>query len=586
MQTSFPSKKIIVADVPEVAAFKAEFIYNFFTKDERSNDSGIAPNYSIIKSAESLTEKYTEDLDFNRFVPRYVNLTWKPVTAGNRTDLIAISVEKNFSKIHKEQDFSSGDYSPVFFQDTGLDGKLKFYVSKALEHLDTAQNTNNSPLDYARRLNTQTDPNVSSEFLTTVLSRTDKLGISFSGQSQEDLLEELKQVKFNVKLNNKLIAKTLKTLKEDVVTPFVDEISPIISKAITVETNAQSVRNSAVFDADDYEFEIRDYVTLKPIDAANYDSVVQTIGYVIERFELLPNGTSKTLKPIFIENPQVATCVDTQVKYGGIYVYNISSIAYVENQVRELNDGEVFAVGFLVSSQPSLGLRVECTEMVPPPSPADFNVFWDQKQQCSRLSWSFPPNRQRDIKKFQVFRRGSIRDPFELIKMYDFDDSEIKSPYYETPDPILVETNKNPKTIFYDLEFKKESKFIYSVCSVDAHGLSSGYSVQYEVSFDRFNNKLVKKIISLSGAPKAYPNAFLNVDTFVDSIKDENHNRLKIVFNPEFLKVLDGKENDVGLLKTNSSDRYKLQIINTELQKQEIIEIQLENRTSNILDKK
>ena len=74
-----------------------------------------------------------------------------------------------------------------------------------------------------------------------------------------------------------------------------------------------------------------------------------------------------------------------------------------------------------------------------------------------------------------------------------------------------------PMRSFRDFEFDKNKKFIYALACVDAHGLTSNYSVQMEISFNRRENKLVRKLISRSGAPKPYPNAYLNRDLFIDS---------------------------------------------------------------------
>ena len=85
----------------------------------------------------------------------------------------------------------------------------------------------------------------------------------------------------------------------------------------------------------------------------------------------------------------------------------------------------------------------------------------------------------------------------------------------------------------------------------------------------------------MSGAPKAYPNAFIAMDTFVDTIKTEGHKKLKVYFDPEFIKVVDAKKNDIQLLKTNvDQSAYYLQILNLDLQKQHILTINLEDRTT------
>ena len=67
-----------------------------------------------------------------------------------------------------------------------------------------------------------------------------------------------------------------------------------------------------------------------------------------------------------------------------------------------------------------------------------------------------------------------------------------------------------PKVFFNDVRFDRQSKFIYAIAAVDAHGLTSGYSAQTEVGFDRNSNSLTLATISRAGAPKQYPNFFID----------------------------------------------------------------------------
>jgi hypothetical protein len=209
--------------------------------------------------------------------------------------------------------------------------------------------------------------------------------------------------------------------------------------------------------------------------------------------------------------------------------------------------------------------------------------------------WSLPcPNTQRDVKKFQVFRRRprratgpagnttrtftAIEGPFELIKEFDFDDSIVRTANTETPSPILVERVNDVVGNYLDLDFNRDSSAIYAVCAVDAHSLSSNYSVQFEVSFDRFKNRIVKKLISQSGAPKSYPNLYLNEDAFQDTIRDSGHSRVRIFFDPEVLALKDADGNDLRLIATvDEGAEYRIQLINTDLQDQEVVEISVED---------
>jgi hypothetical protein len=138
-----------------------------------------------------------------------------------------------------------------------------------------------------------------------------------------------------------------------------------------------------------------------------------------------------------------------------------------------------------------------------------------------------------------------------------------------------------------DLDFKADpetltvSKFIYAITSVDAHGLISNYSSQFEVTFDFLKNQLVKKIISNSGAPRAYPNMYLMTDTFKDVIKTSGgfSKKMKIYFMPDYLK-LGNQQNGIiqKMVETKQSDSfYKIQFINLQNQKSDSIKIKIDD---------
>ena len=124
------------------------------------------------------------------------------------------------------------------------------------------------------------------------------------------------------------------------------------------------------------------------------------------------------------------------------------------------------------------------------------------------------------------------------------------------------------------------SKYIYAVASIDARGLTSGYSAQFEVSYDRFKNKTITKYISSSGAPKPYPNINLQLDAFPDVIKDTGHKSMEIYFDPEYLKVSKNNE-DLNIIRKSGNsgeNKYKIQIINTDLQKSKLFEFSISEK--------
>jgi hypothetical protein len=163
------------------------------------------------------------------------------------------------------------------------------------------------------------------------------------------------------------------------------------------------------------------------------------------------------------------------------------------------------------------------------------------------MTWQLPVGTQRDVKYYQIFRRKSIQQAFTCIGMLDFDNSEIKSPMRENVRLDKIIKLDRHTTNFEDLDFKKTSEFIYAVAAVDAHGLTSGYSAQIKVRFIMSENRLDLTTISPEGAPKQYPNWFVDPDedrnTFInsltqDSIKTSGFNKLRIYFDPDAMTYI------------------------------------------------
>ena len=588
MSKSLPSKKISVVNAPEVYDFKAQFNYDFFVPDERTNDSGqTAPQFITKRPSEAFDSSFVASKNFQDKVPRYVKLTWRPVIGQNDYIAINTSIANNFDKIHNEQNFSLSDYSNIDFQDTGADQRLSFFVRRALEEVQRgfAPTTNpESPLDVARTLNSLTTSRLRGSFLASILTNLKDLGVTFvTKQNRESIVAKLtsqiKNSKTRFQFNNRVISKILASATENPVGLFEDEAVRLMDEANQREARSVASDNASVLTDNEYDLEVMEYIGIRPIDAiANFNSTVEPVGYIIDKQELLDNGTLVDRSPVIVENPLASTTVDFKIKYGGKYYYRIRSVVYVEVASQDIETGSIVAISFLVCSQDSAQKVVECVEFVPPPPPSDFNIAWDYANTAARITWAFPPNSQRDIKYFQLFRRTSIDEPFELIKEYDFDDSVIRTVRTEQPDRPLVERLNSPKTYYLDNEFGKDSKFIYALCSIDAHGMSSNYSMQLEVGFDRYKNKITKSLTSVAGAPKAYPNMYLNRDTFVDTIRDSGHKRVHILFNPEYLQVFNADGRDLKFLKTGPDAVYKLSLINVDLESQKTVSINLKDK--------
>ncbi len=588
MSKSLPSKKVAIVNAPEVSDFQAKFDYNFFVPDEKVNDTGqIASKFLIKKPAEEFDSSYVTSRNFQAKVPRFVKLDWRPVIGKSDYLAVRTSIMDNMSKIHNEQNFNLNDFTNIDLQDTSVDQRLNFYVRRALEEVQKGYAPPRQPetsLDIAKTLNSLSPETIRGSFLASILTNLKSLGVTFvTKQNRESiaktLTSQIRDNKSRFVLNNRLIRNIMESATENPVGIFEDEAQELLSVAEQIQNRATDGETSSLLTDREYDLEVVEYVGIRNIDSpAAFNSTVQPVGYIIEKQELLANGKLIDRNTIVVENPLASTTIDLRVKYGSTYFYKIKSVVFVEVQAQDFETNNIVAISFLICSQQSSSREVFCDESVPPPPPSDFNIGWDYLNTAARITWSFPTNSQRDIKYFQLFRRRSINQPFELIKQYDFDDSVLRTAWVETPDPALVEMLKSPKTYFLDTEFGKDSRFIYALCCVDAHGMSSNYSMQLEVSFDRFKNKIMKRLISVAGAPKAYPNMYLNQDTFVDTIKDSGHTEMQVIFNPEYISVVDSSANDLRLIRSSEDSFYKISLINIDLQKQQSVDITISDK--------
>ena len=168
---------------------------------------------------------------------------------------------------------------------------------------------------------------------------------------------------------------------------------------------------------------------------------------------------------------------------------------------------------------------------------------------------------------------------FLLIKEFDFNDAALRYPSREIADEGVSERLEYPITWFYDMEFERTSDFIYSIAAIDAHEFTSGYSEQFRVVFDSDRNVLKKTLISHSGAPKPYPNMYLEGDTLVDSIIDSNSDAMTVYFNPEFYEYIDSTGEKKGsFVSSVTGGSYKFSVLSMMSQTQQVFTLNIDDR--------
>lgn len=603
------SKPAAIIDAPgEIENLTVNFNYNFFVPDESINEN-VSSTPLINKLLDNKTnvslQNVIRERKYERYIPRYNILQWTPISIGRREDLInSVSITNNIDRVLDEEKLAGKHFTSIVFKDNGTDGKVNFSIVRAMEEILKSQGIKNpnelqkSPLDLVKLLNKYTSQEIQGNFLAESFINLKNLGVDFVDRPKLDVAVQkisnrLQSVKLKSSVNNMFLGTTLKSATQESDNIYGDETYSLLPGAIDIQQKTIAQNPSYNINADDYVIDILGNYIEAEYDLASAGSFIyQSIGYIINKTEYPAAGPPVVKPPIIIESPKIGSYVDMNVKYGTRYGYTIKMVYLVKLPAMEKDTGKYVLATFLISTQESPETYVDCREFRPPNPPRDFKLSWDYELNKLRITWSFPVDSQRDIKYFQVFKRNTINEPYELVKMYDFNDSitpySIKQlPEYNISEKV-VENLRNPdgtataKNYFLDPDFTKESKAIYTLCAIDAHGLSSNYGMQLEVSFDKFKNNIVVKLISVAGAPKAYPNFFLQKDTFVDSIRTNGASKLSIYFNPEYLKVVDRAGTDLRLIKTEGNGSYKLQMINVDLQKYNDVDINIENRNTSI----
>lgn len=619
--TSLPSNLVYTSDVPEVKDFSATYFYNYYVTDESINDTGslteeakdvmnVSAQSTVLKklSDGSLQDNTTE----SRKLPRYVRLNFSLsnnnvpfgkideqspsviLDESNSAEVSAV-LSNIFSKIVNEENFATNYYTALNFSNGDIIQQVVGSFSGSYDE---------SVATIEKQYGTQNYSSINA--MSSV--ELQKRGVIFDSKTPNDdpsataenvadaFLQSLLKAKFSSKINNNVLYELL--LQASSSYHLNQE-----SYATNLEFAKQKVKDNSKLTFSDSSFQpsIQVYQeSVEIVDNASPQTSVgfSVVGFLIEKIEVFSDGTTKKHKPLIINNGAAKTYIDYKVRYGSIYVYRIKTIVKIQ-YVAISNNGLDLPklVTSLISSKPST-VRVQTFENKAPPPPVELKFAWDynklnpSKQILSpgqfaanetgmlMIYWSFPVNAQLDIKKFQIFRRKTIDDPFELIKMFDFDDSSVKFfNLEEFINPDLIETSvksrgegKVPLSIpvmsYYDEDFVTSSEYIYAIAAVDAHGLTSNYSEQIKVKFDVYANKLTTSIVSVAGAPKQYPNLYLSQDLFLDAIKTSKKNTMKVYFTPDCYSIRESNGSIITILNPTkkgnliTGTKYVINVIN------------------------
>lgn len=589
MQSKFTSP-VIVANIPEVKNFFGSFVYNFYTKNERT------------KSLKKEDGEWRVDVDKS---PRYVALKWNPLEVTNfilSQEDAPETLEQLLEKLNSEDESLSPLYVSENFSDilSLQKGSSDFKNYTTLINEKKIDSTNKIKEEILKAISDSTDANdpavqsmfakiaeaydavadVSSNLLGSNIYNKSSVGLETTKiADKQDFFKNLVE---SLTLN-------LKIHKLALFDVFSSKIVELKEKELEKFDSYKSFAKAYLKNGGDQ------YLSMYPLKlgATKDDDLPVVKGYIVKRHRVTPTGIVLEHQE-FIKNPSIVTYNDQGVIYGETYVYSINVVA--ELSFTSIGKAKADYLPIIVNfmSRPSI-FEITCTEFTPPPPPVELDFAFNYQDRNLLVYWDFPVNTQHDIKQFQVFRRKSIKHPFELIKQYGFDDSDVgpNGTRYVTGELVdannyanmredlkyLVSLETGPvykhidKDFVVDDEFFETTSYIYALTSVDAHGITSNYSAQYMVSFDPFKNKINTKLVCFEGCPKAYPNLNLKIDTFKDSINTigQEFKEIKVYFTPEYLRIQDEDENKFQIVEAKTTNGqsdpyYLIQMLNLDNQ--------------------
>ena len=610
--------KFSIMDVPDPDGLEAEFVYNFFTPDERFNSDGSSKvNFSdgsqnLGDLSKMLADQENKPLDFN--VPRYITLSWnQPFPLQNQYEqdpdqspyvFVADKEDINF-----EQDYVTRGYGVMQLSDPECLTRVKQKYEALSKILDLNFSQTDQSQVLATRLGLET---LKSKFVNPLIALTpDQFLVNFIPAEQVSNL-------YSNAAENKILCQVSKEAVGTYLLNGEDDASPLssISELESLQNFSQIVNDNSpvnetesdsVYEATpisgntftDFLYNEAELIENVPDPLLGLKNI-QHIGYMIEKTQLNsmgkkidPQFQNGTIQRILIKNPDVTKFLDSKITYGSRYSYVIKNVYRIKGIARNVSDGEAYNLSTVVASMPSIRRTVKTVEyQAPKPPDGLFYKFNYNQGRGLVLTWQMPPGKTRDVKYFQVFKRFSINEPFQCIAEISFNDTDrSQNPPPDKPEKVrrdLIIPEKYPKTYFVDFEFDRNSSpTIYAVCAVDAHGLTSGYSTQSKVSFNRPKNRIDIEYVSKLGAPKQYPNFFVDprmddnitIDSFSqDAIYDSQSEKITVYFDPDS-KVTESGPN---LTKTFSykndvdkSGNYKIHFINLDLQKSTTCQIEI-----------
>lgn len=594
---SFLSREVFVTKFPSVSAIRAKFHYNFFTPDESTLNAERFGSKSIEpRPVGTATSDAIDRRALQKKVARYVLVEFRGNKGGlhrefddeARTGLVSL----NKNNINLESHVTTNFFTSARFQDQSVREKILSQILRLADvvDVDLALSSETSQSDISDVVDAVTGDYISKDALIELVHDEVFKQVKFSNQVEaieNKQYDEAQSFKSSMQIDSRFIADiySINNCKMNRGVKGLRTLDKIKARQRSARKNSSASINMNV----DYEPSVKVINSSEELDDHILPRIA-SVGYVVTKSKI-EDGVKIKKEDFYIDGANNTQFIDPKVAYGQTYVYEVSTVTLVEMTIdvdEDLEEPSIRFIRFLVQSNPSKDAKIMCVETEAPPPPDAIFYTYDYDRDSLVVDWRHPITSQRDIKGFQVFRRSTINDPFELLMQYDFDNSILKYPIGESPSKNRVKKVLYPVMTYEDLDFGRSSSYIYTVCSIDAHGYLSNYGTQNEVKFDRNTNRIRIRNISQPGAPRQYPNMFISpteseningVRLTEDVIRDSMHTKMRVYFDPEYHRVGNHKTGDLKHLANDSDGGvYKFEVLNLDRQKSKTLTIKLKNR--------
>ena len=612
---SLMSIPVTLIDIPEPKRVSVGFTYNFYTRNERTSGAG---NFEVIDLNNMTPE--SEFISNADTYPRFNQISILP-TEFNNVDagLNAIHssrgpnlIRDNLSAVQDEDAIATAYFSAIHMKDDFIDEQFYETLSTAASMFRLFTDTSGQQIasELCSVIDDRAAFNPDGLQIKESLSNIQLQGVSYAptdtrSEISNKSFRDVTNLDFSINVNNKLVRNLTQSAIEDKSNIYENEVRSLIEKARQIQDAAVSSAIPGIINADEFQISI-DRTLHEQVVTANSPALSAMnehslpIGFIVEKIEIAQRGENDFERiahpPLIVENYGPTNLLDLNVRYGATYIYNVKTVTLTRFEAFRTDDTnnvqDQVIVATIVASSAGLPIKIDCTENIPPNPPRNLSFKWDYGNDNLMLFWEEESNPQRDVVRYQIFRRKTISVPFTLIQEFDFDASTSKVDPLENAPEKLVTKVSGPRKLYVDHGFSKNSNYIYTLAAIDARGLTSNYSSQFSVRFDSSRNKLHVELVSQFGAPKPYPNLYLNNDLFVDSMKDSGHNRMRVFFDPEFADVFTTEfvethnpNMNVTSFERNTeflnliANNYKIQIINVDNQLSKVIDITVDDKS-------